>query len=71
MHVIVGLEDADLIIREFDGEAFDQGEFVLDLAAFGLGLVFSFGEFVWGGVLFECDLELLDSVKGMTVRPRY
>lgn len=37
-------------------ETLDQGEFVLDLAAIGLGLLLCFVEFVGGGVFFQSDL---------------
>jgi hypothetical protein len=38
-------------------EAFDEREFMLDLAAIGLGLFLSLGELVGWGVVFECDLD--------------
>lgn len=37
-------------------EALDKGEFVLDLAAIGLGLLLRLLELVGRGVLFEGDL---------------
>jgi len=54
--VFVGLEDANLVIWVLDGEAFDQGKLVLDLASFCLSLVLGFGQFLGGGVLFESDV---------------
>ena len=48
-----------MVGRVFDSEAFDESEFVLDLAALGLGLVLGLGELFRGGVLLEGDLELL------------
>jgi hypothetical protein len=53
------LEDTNMVGRVFDSEAFDESEFVLDLAALGLGLVLGLGELFRGGVLLEGDLELL------------
>ena len=73
MNMLVGLENADLVLRELDTEwgqketsrvgadlreALDQGEFVLDLAAVGLGLVLGLGELLRRRILLECDLVL-------------
>jgi hypothetical protein len=58
MDMLGALEDADMVGGVFDGEAFDKSEFVLDLAALGLGLLLGLGELFGGGVLLEGDLEL-------------
>ena len=56
MQMVVGLEYADLVVWELGGEALDQSEFMLDLAALGLDLVLGLLEFLRSGVLFESDL---------------
>jgi len=53
MDVLVGREDANLIFGELDSESFDQGEFMLDLATFGLGLLFGLVELLGRSALLE------------------
>jgi len=70
--VFVGLEDADFVIGEFDGEALDQRELMFDLAAIGLGLLLGFVEFFRRGVLFQGNVEerhLASGSGGETLEP--
>jgi len=57
MDVLIGLEDADFIIGEFNSETLDQSELMLDLSAIGLGLVLRLAELFGRGVLFQGDVE--------------
>lgn len=66
MNMVIRLQNANLVIRKLDREALDQRKFVLDLPALGLGLVFRFVQFLWGGILFEGylgDISLEDGLR--------
>lgn len=70
--VLVGLENADFVIGEFDGEALDQSELMLDLSAIGLGLLLGLVEFVGRSILFEGDVverHLAGGSGGETMEP--
>jgi len=56
VNVIVRLEGADFVIREFDRETLDQGKLVLDLSARGFGILLGLGELFLLSILFQGDI---------------
>lgn len=62
LHVLIGLEGADLVVGELCSEAFDEGEFVGDFTALVLDLLLCLVELLWGGARLEGDLVESDRV---------